>query len=98
MEFEIYEDAAGGWRWRLRAANGRTVADGSEAYVSEGNVRRAVGMIQTVGMSLSQAGVNLKPHRASKTSKARRGVAESPGGARMMGVALEALGAKHGGE
>jgi uncharacterized protein len=33
-KFEIYKDAAGQYRWRLRAANGETVAV-SEAYRSK---------------------------------------------------------------
>lgn len=42
MKFELYEDKAGQWRWRLVAKNGRTVADGGEGYHSQGNARRAV--------------------------------------------------------
>lgn len=29
---EIYVDKAGEWRWRLRASNGKIIADGSEGY------------------------------------------------------------------
>jgi len=32
---EFYKDASGEWRWRRKAANGRTVADGSEGYVNK---------------------------------------------------------------
>jgi len=32
-QFEIYEDASGQFRWRLRAANGEPIAS-SEAYTS----------------------------------------------------------------
>lgn len=40
------------WRWRMRDIdNGRIVADGSEGYASEGNVRRAVAMIQDAILS-----------------------------------------------
>ena len=28
----IYRDKAKGWRWRLRAKNGKIVADSSESY------------------------------------------------------------------
>lgn len=41
MRFEIYL-AKDGWRWRLRAANRRTVADSGEAYTSKAHARRAV--------------------------------------------------------
>ena len=30
--FWMYKDARGEWRWRLRANNNRTIADGSEGY------------------------------------------------------------------
>jgi uncharacterized protein YegP (UPF0339 family) len=30
-----------GWRWRLKAVNGRIVADGSEAYVKRTGAERA---------------------------------------------------------
>lgn len=40
--FEIYKDTRGEWRWRLRARNGRIVADSAEGYASKRNVTRAV--------------------------------------------------------
>lgn len=40
--FEIYQDTSGDWRWRLRAANGRIVADSAEGYASKRNAKRAV--------------------------------------------------------
>lgn len=39
--FEVYRDAAGEWRWRLKAANGRIVGDSGEGYGSQHNARRA---------------------------------------------------------
>lgn len=30
MEYEVYEDAAGEYRWRLRASNGDIVGDSGE--------------------------------------------------------------------
>jgi len=41
MTLTIYQ-AADGWRWRLKASNGRIVADGGEAYRTKANARRAV--------------------------------------------------------
>lgn len=29
---EVYRDSSGQWRWRLRAGNGRVIADSGEAY------------------------------------------------------------------
>ena len=50
--FEIYRDTAHDWRWRLRAANGRIVADSAEGYASKRNVNRAItAMLDAVGGS-----------------------------------------------
>lgn len=45
--FELYEgegstELAEDWRWRLRAANGRIIANGGEGFTREGDARRAV--------------------------------------------------------
>jgi uncharacterized protein YegP (UPF0339 family) len=42
MKIEIYEDKALEWRWRLRAPNGRILADGAEGYSTKAGVRRSV--------------------------------------------------------
>ena len=50
--FEIYPDTSGDWRWRLRAANGRIVADSAEGYASKRNVNRAITtFVDTVELS-----------------------------------------------
>jgi uncharacterized protein YegP (UPF0339 family) len=41
----IYRDAAGEWRWRLVAKNGRTIADSAEGYVEK---RKAIAGVQLV--------------------------------------------------
>jgi len=40
--FYEYYLAPDGWRWRLKARNGRIIADGAEAYSSEAAIRRAM--------------------------------------------------------
>lgn len=47
IRFEIYEvpgfvPFASRWYWRAKAANRRTVADGSQSYFKKGNAQRAV--------------------------------------------------------
>lgn len=34
-KLEIYKDAAGKWRWRKVASNGRIVASSSQGYVNK---------------------------------------------------------------
>ncbi len=41
-EWEYFEDKASEWRWRFQAKNNKTLADGSEGYESESNVKRAI--------------------------------------------------------
>ena len=35
MTYYYYKDSKGEWRWRLKAANGRIIADSGEGYKSE---------------------------------------------------------------
>lgn len=39
--FVIFADAGGHWRWRLVAANDRTIATSGESFDSESNATRA---------------------------------------------------------
>lgn len=39
--FHTYKDKADEWRWQLKAANGKVVADSGEGYSSLSDVRRA---------------------------------------------------------
>ncbi|MDX1744720.1 MAG: DUF1508 domain-containing protein [Halobacteriales archaeon] len=45
--YELYEDDAGEWRWRLVSRNGNIIADGSEGYASRGGVERAISRMQS---------------------------------------------------
>jgi uncharacterized protein YegP (UPF0339 family) len=38
MRFHISQDAAGEWRWRLRADNSRIIADSGEGYKTRAGV------------------------------------------------------------
>jgi uncharacterized protein YegP (UPF0339 family) len=44
--FDVYEDAAGEYRWRLVHENGNIVADGGEGYSSLGEAEEAVERVQ----------------------------------------------------
>jgi uncharacterized protein len=45
---EIYRDAAGEYRWRVRASNGQIVADSAEGYVNRGDCERMLGAVTRV--------------------------------------------------
>ena len=54
--FEVYRDKSGDWRWRLRAANGRIVADSAEGYASRRNLYRALNDIAGHVSEAAEAG------------------------------------------
>jgi len=46
MKFELYEDDKKEHRWRLKAANGQTVAASSEGYKAKADAEKAVDSIK----------------------------------------------------
>ena len=51
MKFHLYRDANREWRWRLKASNGRVLADSGEGYKRKGGARKAVEMIRAFSMA-----------------------------------------------
>jgi uncharacterized protein len=45
-EFEVFQDEAGEYRWRLIAPNGKSVATSGESYTRKWSARRAVRKIK----------------------------------------------------
>ncbi len=45
-EYELYEDNAGEWRWRLVASNGRTIADSGEGYGDRRDAEAGIGTVR----------------------------------------------------
>ncbi len=54
IQFEIYEDTAGEYCWRLRAANGELIADSGEGYRKKADCHHGIHLIKT---QASTAGV-----------------------------------------
>lgn len=46
LKFEVYADKAGEFRWRLKAANGETLATGGQGYKAKADARHGVGLVQ----------------------------------------------------
>ena len=55
--FELYEDKAGEYRWRLRHQNGNIIADSGEGYTSKAN---AINGIESVKENAATAPVDDK--------------------------------------
>jgi uncharacterized protein YegP (UPF0339 family) len=45
LKFELYEDAAREHRWRLKAANGKTLATGGQGYQAKADAKSAVARL-----------------------------------------------------
>lgn len=45
--FEVYEDAADEWRWRLVHDNGNVIADSGEGYASKQRVKTGIESVKT---------------------------------------------------
>ena len=62
MRFEIYKDAGGDWRWRLRTLNGNVIADSAEGYERRADCEHGIELVKgsaaatTVDMSARIAG------------------------------------------
>jgi uncharacterized protein len=47
MRFVVYSDTRAEWRWRLKALNGRTIADSGEGYKSKRDCLEAIKLVQS---------------------------------------------------
>jgi len=45
-QFELYEDDAGEWRWRLVHQNGNVLADSGEGYASKQKARQGIEAVK----------------------------------------------------
>jgi uncharacterized protein YegP (UPF0339 family) len=49
MYYSYYKDANGDWRWRLRAANNRIIANSGEGYRNKADCQAAVQLVKSSG-------------------------------------------------
>lgn len=54
IQFAIYKDARGEWRWTLYAKNARKIADGAEGYKNKADCIHGLRLVAAVA---SNAGV-----------------------------------------
>jgi uncharacterized protein YegP (UPF0339 family) len=46
MEFELYEDAEGKWRWRLWSASGENIANGGQGWKQKQNAETEIILVR----------------------------------------------------
>lgn len=54
MYYQVYRDSANEWRWRLKAANHKQIADSGEGYHNKSDCLAAIELVK----SSSDAPVN----------------------------------------
>jgi uncharacterized protein len=47
MKFHIYKDMLGQFRWRLVAANNRTIADSGESYFNKTDCESGIALVRS---------------------------------------------------
>ena len=47
MYFEMYRDARGVWRWRLKASNHEVIAVSSEGYASKQSCSHSIDLVKS---------------------------------------------------
>ena len=45
--FEIYKDKSKQFRWRLRASNGKIIADSGESYVAKADCQHGIELVKS---------------------------------------------------
>ena len=46
MQYQVYKDSQGYWRWRLLAANNRTIADSGESYYNQADCVSGLNLVK----------------------------------------------------
>lgn len=54
-KLDFYQDGEGDWRWRVIAANGRTVADSAEGYRKRADCQRGAHIACQAILATAQA-------------------------------------------
>ncbi|HEV7889315.1 MAG TPA: DUF1508 domain-containing protein [Pyrinomonadaceae bacterium] len=54
--FHVYKDKAGEWRWSLKAANGRVIADSGEGYRERGGCIHAIELVRSLNKAPVKGG------------------------------------------
>ncbi len=47
MKYQLYRDRNNEYRWRLRASNGRTIADSAESYTNREDCLHGIALVKS---------------------------------------------------
>jgi uncharacterized protein YegP (UPF0339 family) len=73
--FELYKDRQGQFRWRLKASNGKIIADSGEGYVQKSDCQHGIDLVKSEAAGagiIDASAANGKPAaKAKPTVKAK---------------------------
>ncbi|MEF8907487.1 MAG: HVO_2922 family protein [Haloarculaceae archaeon] len=69
-QFELYEDAGGQYRWRLRHRNGNVVADGGQGYTRKHNAKKGLASVRRNALGASLLEIEPDPEEGEDPEKA----------------------------
>jgi uncharacterized protein YegP (UPF0339 family) len=73
-QFELYEDTAGEYRWRLRHRNGNVVADGGQGYTRKHNAKKGLASVRRNALGASLLEIEPDP----ETEEPEEALEEAP--------------------
>jgi len=47
VEYNVFKDVSGKWRWRLKASNGKIIADSGESYYNKSDCLDAIKIVKS---------------------------------------------------
>ena len=47
LNYQVYKDTKTEWRWRLKAENGKIIADSGEGYINQTDCLYAIKLVQS---------------------------------------------------
>lgn len=51
MQFIVFKDKAGHWRWQLQSANSKIIADSGEGYINKADCLHGVSLVKSAHSS-----------------------------------------------
>lgn len=55
MQFDVFKDKAGEWRWNLKADNNKIIADSGEGYVNKQDCLAGIELVKGGAIAASVA-------------------------------------------
>jgi uncharacterized protein len=69
--FELYKDRQGQFRWRLKASNGKIIADGGEGYVQKADCLHGIELVKSEAATAEVKEISAEEPKAKAKAKTK---------------------------